>query len=151
MYATEVKNNYKAKLLLHELFDKKDSQNLLWQEPCKGAKTDSRENFGKEIVARVGTHKRPKWVPYYGGQADSGRGQDGSGSAQACSGLLRLAQAMLRLAQDCSGYAQACSGSASAYSPSAQACSPSAQVKAAVAHIRRLKWNQRKGKLILSL
>jgi hypothetical protein len=99
MYATEVKNNYKAKLLLHELFDKKDSQNLLWQEPCKGAKTDSRENFGKEIVARVGTHKRPKWVPYYGGQADSGRGQDGSGSAQACSGLLRLCSGLLRIAQ----------------------------------------------------
>jgi len=30
-------------------------------------------------------------------------------------------------------------------------CSPSAQVKAAVAHVRRLKRNQRKGKLILSL
>jgi hypothetical protein len=36
-------------------------------------------------------------------------------------------------------------------SGSAQACSPSAQVKAAVAHVRRLKQNQRKGKLILSL
>jgi hypothetical protein len=32
----------------------------------------------------------------------------------------------------------------------AQACSPSPQVKA-VAHVRRLKRNQRKGKLILSL
>jgi hypothetical protein len=36
-------------------------------------------------------------------------------------------------------------------SGSAPACSPSAQVKAAVAHVRRLKRNQRKGKLILSL
>jgi hypothetical protein len=36
-------------------------------------------------------------------------------------------------------------------SGSAQACSPSAQVKAAVTHVRRLKRNQRKGKLILSL
>jgi hypothetical protein len=51
-------------------------------------------------------------------------------SAQACSGLLRLAQA--------------CSGSA-------PACSPTAQVKAAVAHVRRLKRNQRKGKLIQSV
>ncbi len=68
-----------------------------------------------------------------------------SGSAQACSGsaqaLLRLAQALLRL---CSGLLRLRSGSA-------PACSPSAQVKAAVAHVRRLKRNQRKGKLILSL
>jgi hypothetical protein len=76
-------------------------------------------------------HRKPKWVPHYGAQADSGR-----------------AQALLRL---CSGSAQACSGSALAYSPSAQVYSPSAQVKAAVAHVRRLKRNQRKGKLILSL
>ena len=69
-------------------------------------------------------HRKPKWVPHYGAQADSGR-----------------AQALLRL----------CSGSALAYSPSAQVYSPSAQVKAAVAHVRRLKRNQRKGKLILSL
>jgi len=39
--------------------------------------------FGKETVA--GAHRRPKWVPHYGAQADSG-------SAQA---LLRLAQALL--------------------------------------------------------
>ena len=100
-------------------------QNLLQQEPCKGAETDSRAKFGKETIA--GAHRRPKWVPHYGAQADSGRAQD--------------AQALLRL---CSGSAQACS-------PSAQVCSPSAQVKAAVAHVRRLKRNQRKGKLILSL
>ncbi|KAE9370190.1 hypothetical protein N431DRAFT_31350 [Stipitochalara longipes BDJ] len=55
---------------------------------------------------------------------------------------------MLRL---CSGSAQACSGSAPACSPSAQVYSPSAQVKAAVAHACRLKRNQRKGKLMLSL
>jgi hypothetical protein len=36
-------------------------------------------------------------------------------------------------------------------SGSAPACSPSAQVKAAVAHVRKLKRNQRKGKSILSL
>jgi hypothetical protein len=50
----------------------------------------------------------------------------------------------LRAWSGCSGSAQACSGSAPAYSPSAQ-------VRAAVAHVRRLKQNQRKGKLILSL
>jgi hypothetical protein len=97
-------------------------QNLLWQKPCEAAKTDSRAKFGKETVA--GAHGRPKWVLYYGAQADLGH-----------------TQALLRL----------CSGSAPACSPSAQVCSPSAQVKAAVAHVRRLKRNQRKGKLILSL
>jgi hypothetical protein len=44
-----------------------------------------------------------------------------------CSGILRLCSGMLRL------------------------CLPAAQVKAAVAHVRRLKQKQRKGKLILSL
>jgi hypothetical protein len=58
------------------------------QEPCKGAETDSRAKFGKETVA--GAHRRPKWAPHYGAQADSGRAQD----AQA---LLRLGQALLRL------------------------------------------------------
>jgi hypothetical protein len=43
------------------------------------------------------------------------------------------------------------SGSAQASSPSVQVCSPLAQVKAAVAHVRRLKRNERQGKLILSL
>jgi hypothetical protein len=38
-----------------------------------------------------------------------------------------------------------------AASVSAQACSPSAQVKAAAAHVRRLKRNQPKENLILSL
>lgn len=51
--------------------------------------------------------------------------------------MLRHVQVLLRLAQACSG--------------SAPACSPSAQVKAAVAHVRRLKRNKRKGKSILSL
>jgi hypothetical protein len=58
--------------------------------------------------------------------------------------LLRLCSGLLRL---CSGLLRLCSG----YSPSAQVSSPSAQVKAAVAHVRRLKRNQRKGKLILSM
>jgi hypothetical protein len=114
-------------------------QNLLRQEPCKGAETDSRAKFCKETVA--GAHRRPKWVPHYG--------------PQACSDLLRLcsgsAQALLRLAQAFSGSTQACSPSAPTCSPSAQVCPPSAQVKAAVAHVRRLKPDQRKGKLILSL
>jgi hypothetical protein len=52
-----------------------------------------------------------------------------------------------RLTQACSG----CLGSAQAYSPSAQVGSPSAQVKAAVTYVCRLKRNQQKGKLILSL
>jgi hypothetical protein len=95
-------------------------QNLLQQKPCEGAKTYSRAKFDKETVA--GAHRRPKWVPHYGAQADSGLAQD--------------TQALLRL---CSGSVQACSGSAPACSPSAQVCSPSAQVKAAVAHVRRLK------------
>jgi len=56
---------------------------LLQQEPYKGAEMDSRAKFGKETVA--GAHRRPKWVPHYGAQADSGRAQDGSGSVQACS------------------------------------------------------------------
>ena len=88
----------------------------------------------------------------------SGSAQACSGSAQACSGLLRLssgsAQACSGLLRLSSGSAQACSGLlrlAQACSGSAPACSPSAQVKAAVAHVRRLKRNQRKGKLILSL
>jgi len=58
---------------------------------------------------------------------------------------------MLRMLGLCSGSAQACSGSDRVRSPSARVCSPSAQVKAAVAHVRRLKRNQRKGKLMLSL
>lgn len=40
---------------------------------------------------------------------------------------------------------------AQANAQDAQTCSGSAQVKAAVAHVRRLKQNQRKGKLILCL
>jgi hypothetical protein len=58
---------------------------------------------------------------------------------QACSGCSGCSwcSGMLRLAQACS--------------PSAQVGSPSAQVKAAVAHVCRLKRNQRKWKLILSL
>jgi hypothetical protein len=117
-------------------------QNLLQQKPCEGAKTYSRAKFDKETVA--GAHRRPKWVPHYGAQADSGLAQDTQDLLRLCSGSaqarLRLgsgsAQARLRLG---SGSVQARSGSAPACSPSAQVCSPSAQVKAAVAHVRRLK------------
>ena len=56
------------------------------------------------------------------------------GSASWCP---RLPQGMLRMLRLCSG--------------SAPVCSPLAQVKAAVAQVRRLKRDQRKGKLILSL
>jgi hypothetical protein len=66
------------------------------------------------------------------------------GSTLWCAGWLRA----------CSGYSgllRLCSGSTQACSPSAQVCSPSAQVKAAVAQVWRLKRNQRKRKLILSL
>jgi hypothetical protein len=100
-------------------------QNLLRQKPCEGAKTDSRAKFSKETVA--GAHRRPKWVPHYSAQANSGRAQNTQVLLRLCSGLLRLAQA--------------CSGSAPVYSPPAQVCSPSAQVKAAVAHVRGLKRN----------
>ncbi|KAF8856312.1 hypothetical protein BDZ45DRAFT_675645 [Acephala macrosclerotiorum] len=36
-----------------------------------------------------------------------------------------------------------CSGSDQVRSPSAQVCSPSTQIKAAAAHVRRVKRNQR--------
>ena len=101
----------------HILFNKRDPK-LLQQEPCNGAETDSWVKFGKETIA--GAHRRPKWVPRYGAQADSGSAQACSGSARA---WLTLGSGILR----------------------------HAQVKAAVAHIRRLKRNQRKGKLILSI
>jgi hypothetical protein len=56
---------------------------MLWQEPCKEAKTDSRAKFGKESIAKA--HKRPEWVPNYNRQV-----------AQA---LLRHAHPRLRLKQ----------------------------------------------------
>ena len=59
-------------------------------------------------------------------------------------GLRYSAQADLGCAQDAQAMLRLCSGSV-------QVGSPSAQVKVAVAHVRRLKRNQRKGKLILSL
>jgi hypothetical protein len=80
-------------------------QNLLRQKPCKGAKPDSRAKFGKETVA--GAHRRPKWVPHYGAQADSGRAQDTQALLRLCSGLLRLCSGLLRL---CSGLLRLCSG-----------------------------------------
>jgi hypothetical protein len=68
------------------LFDKRD-QNQLWQKSCEVIETGSRENFGKETIA--GAYRRPKWVLYYGMQADLGRAQD--------------AQAVLRILRLCSG------------------------------------------------
>jgi hypothetical protein len=69
-------------------------QNLLRQEPCKGAETDFRAKSGKETVA--GAHRRSKWIPHYGGQADSGRGQDSSGSTPACSPLAQVKAAVTK-------------------------------------------------------
>jgi hypothetical protein len=66
-------------------------------------------------------------------------------------GVVKMAQALLRLCSGLVRLPQASSGSAQACSGSTQVGSPSAQVKAAVAPVRRLKRNQRKGKLILSL
>jgi hypothetical protein len=101
-------------------------QNLLRQEPEREQKLIPGAKFGKETVA------------------EHAGGQNGSHIMvrRPDSGVLRMLSAqprsgLLRLAQACSG--------------STPACSPSAQVKAAVAHVRRLKRNQRKGKLILSL
>jgi hypothetical protein len=59
---------------------------------CKGAETDSRAKFGKETIA--GAHRRLKWVPCDGAQANAVLRM-----LRLCSGLLRLAQARLRLAQ----------------------------------------------------
>jgi hypothetical protein len=56
----------------------------------------------------------------------------------------RLTQGVLRMLRLCSAILRLSLGSA-------PICSPSVQVKAVVAHVRRLKRNQRKGKLILSL
>jgi len=64
------------------LYDRRDPA-----ETLRVGKNGFPGKFGKETVA--GAHRRPKWVPHYGAQADSG-------SAQA---LLRLAQDLLRLAQ----------------------------------------------------
>jgi len=61
---------------------------------------DSQAKFDKETV--VGAHRRPKWVLYYGAQADSGRAQDAQSLlrlAQARSGLLRHTHPQLRLKQ----------------------------------------------------
>jgi hypothetical protein len=60
------------------------------QKSCEEAETDSRAKFGKETVA--GAHRRPKWVPHYVAQADSGRAQDAQALLRLCSGLLRSAQ-----------------------------------------------------------
>ena len=62
---------------------------MLQQEPIR-----SRNGFpgkiGKEAIAEA--YRRPKWVPHYGAQADSGRAQN----AQA---LLGYAHAQLGLKQ----------------------------------------------------
>jgi len=91
------------------LFDKRDPKSALAGTLVR-AETDSWAKFGKESIA--GAHRRPKWVPHYSAQADSGRAQDAQATAQDGSGWLRL----------CSGSGQACSGSAQASSGSAQAC-----------------------------
>ena len=85
--------NCEAELLLHEPFTR-GIQNLLPQEPCKGAETDSRAKFGKETVA--GAHRSQNGL-YVSAQADSGvlrMLRLCSGSAQTllrfCSGMLTL-------------------------------------------------------------
>jgi hypothetical protein len=65
--------------------------------PGREAETDSRAKFGKETIARP--YRRPKWDPYYGAQADSGRSQDTQALLSLYSGMLRHAQAQLRLKQ----------------------------------------------------
>jgi hypothetical protein len=99
--------------------------------PLRGQKRIPGQS-GKETVA--GAHKRPKLVPHY--------------NAQDTQALLRLWSSS---GQACSGSDQVRSPSAQVCSPSAYVCSPSAQIKAAPAHVRRLKRNQRRGNLILSL
>jgi hypothetical protein len=61
----------------------------------QGARTDFQVKFGKETVA--GVHKRPKWVPHYSVQADSGRGQDAQALLRYAH--LRYAHPQLRLKQ----------------------------------------------------
>jgi hypothetical protein len=63
-------------------------QILLPRESCKGAETDSRAKFGKETVC--GAHRRPKWVPHYGVQANLRLGQDAQALLRLCSGMLTL-------------------------------------------------------------
>jgi hypothetical protein len=46
----------------------------------------------------TGAHRRPKWVPHYGAQADSGRAQDAQALLRLCSGILRHTQALIRYA-----------------------------------------------------
>jgi hypothetical protein len=97
-------------------------QNWLRKQPCKGAETDPRAKFGKETV--TGPHRRPKWVTHFT--------------------VRRPNQGVLRMLRLCSG----CSGSSQALIRYAH---PHLRLKAAVAHVRRLKRNQGKGKLILSI
>ena len=77
------------------------------------------------VAGHARAHRRPKWVPHYGVQVDSGRAQ-------------AILRALLKL---CSGSAQVFSPSIQACSPSTQAYSPSTQVKAAAAQAQRLKQN----------
>jgi hypothetical protein len=65
--------------------------------------------------------------------------------------LRRLTQGVLRMLRLCSGSAQALLRLCSGMLRLCSGCSAATQVKAAVAHVRRLKRNQRKGKLTLSL
>jgi hypothetical protein len=77
------------------LFNKRDPKFAL---ACKGAKTDSRVNFGKETIA--GVYRRPNGFHIMVRRLTKGVLRLCSGSTQAllrlCSGLLRLAQALLR-------------------------------------------------------
>ena len=61
--------------------------------PSKGAETNSRARFGMETVA--GAHRRPKWVPHYGAQADSGCAQDAQARLMRALPQLRLKQQLL--------------------------------------------------------
>jgi hypothetical protein len=107
----------------------------------QGAKWDLYLETNKEIVtehqgSRNESFGGLKWpLSAYSGifTLGSGTGSQNGFHIIVC----RLTQGVLRL---CSGLLRI-----------AQACSSSAQVKVVVAHVYRLKRNQRKGKLILSL
>jgi hypothetical protein len=47
----------------------------------------------------AGAYRRPKWVPYYGAQADSGRAQDARALLRHTQALIRYVHPQLRLEQ----------------------------------------------------
>jgi len=61
----------------------------------------ARAKFGKETVA--GAYRRPKWVPNYSAQVDSGRGQDAQALFKSAQALLWHAHPRLRYAHLSSG------------------------------------------------